>query len=74
MDVTDQPLGYIPPRFTYAGAPEGPDYEAWREEFCRRFCQLDADTATAEHIECTVEISQVRRQSRDMASPARSGA
>src|SRR6201999_3703213 len=24
-----------------------------------RFCQLDAETATAEHIECTVEISQV---------------
>ena len=59
MDVIDQPLRYTPPTFTYAGAPEGPDYEAWREEFCRRFCQLDADTATAERIECTVEISQV---------------
>jgi AraC-like DNA-binding protein len=59
MDVTNQSLRYTPPTFTYAGVPQGLAYEAWREEFCRRFCQLDADTATAERIECTVEISQV---------------
>jgi AraC-like DNA-binding protein len=59
MDVTAQPSPYRVPTFTYAGPPEGPAYESWREEFCRRFCQLDAETATAERIECTVEISQV---------------
>ena len=59
MNATGQTSRYSVPTFTYAGPPEGPDYEAWREEFCRRFCQLDADTATSERIECTVEISQV---------------
>jgi AraC-like DNA-binding protein len=59
MNVTDHSSRYNVPTFTYAGLPEGQDYEAWREEFCRRFCQLDAETATAERIECTVEISQV---------------
>src|ERR1700761_2017985 len=59
MDVTGQTSRYSVPTFTYAGRPEGPDYEAWREEFCRRFCRLDADAVTAERIECTVEISQV---------------
>jgi AraC-like DNA-binding protein len=59
MQVTDHTSRYSVPTFTYAGPPEGPDYEAWREEFCRRFCQLDAETVTAQRIECTVEISQV---------------
>lgn len=59
MDITDHTSRYSKPTFTYAGLPEGRAYEAWREEFCRRFCQLDAETATAERIECTVEISQV---------------
>jgi hypothetical protein len=59
MDVPDHTSRYSVPTFTYAGPPGGPDYEAWREEFCRRFCQLDAETVTAERIECTVEISQV---------------
>jgi AraC-like DNA-binding protein len=59
MDVTARTSPYRVPTFTYAGPPQGPAYEAWREEFCRRFCQLDAETATAERIECTVEISQV---------------
>jgi AraC-like DNA-binding protein len=59
MDVTDPTSRYSVPTFTYAGLPEGQDYEAWREEFCRRFCLLDAVTATAERIECTIEISQV---------------
>ena len=59
MDVTDHTSLYNVPTFTYAGPPEGPAYEAWREEFCRRFCHLDAETTTAERIECTVEISQV---------------
>jgi AraC-like DNA-binding protein len=59
MDITDHPSRYNVPTFTYAGPPEGPAYEAWREEFCRRFCHLDAETTTAERIECTVEISQV---------------
>jgi hypothetical protein len=59
MQVTDHTSRYSVPTFTYAGPPEGPDYDAWREEFCRRFCQLDAETVTAQRIECTVEISQV---------------
>ena len=59
MDSTDHTSRQGVPTFTYAGPPEGQDYEAWREEFCRRFCRLDADTVTADHIECTVEISQV---------------
>src|ERR1700753_1522492 len=63
MDTADPLPSYRVPTFAYAGPPVGPDYEAWREEFCRRFCLLDAETATAEHIECTVEISQVGRLS-----------
>lgn len=59
MDVTDHTPRYSVPTFSYAGPTEGPAYEAWREEFCRRFCHLDAEVATAERIECTVEISQV---------------
>jgi AraC-like DNA-binding protein len=59
MELTDPPSRYSVPTFSYAGPPEGPAYEAWREEFCRRFCQLDAETLTGERIECTVEISQV---------------
>jgi AraC-like DNA-binding protein len=38
---------------------KGSTYEAWREEFCRHFCRLDAAPTTAERIECTMEISQV---------------
>jgi AraC-like DNA-binding protein len=59
MDSSSQTLRYHVPTFSYAGPPRGPDYEAWREEFCRRFCQIDAETVTADRIECTVEISQV---------------
>jgi AraC-like DNA-binding protein len=59
MDVTEQVSCYSVPTFTYAGPPEGQNYEAWREEFCRRFCLLDAETGTAERINCTIEISQV---------------
>jgi AraC-like DNA-binding protein len=44
---------------SYAGAPGGQEYEAWREEFCRRFCQLDAEPGVAERIECTVEVTRV---------------
>jgi AraC-like DNA-binding protein len=55
----DDTSRYSVPTFTYAGPPEGQHYEAWREEFCRRFCRLDAQTVTGERIECTVEISQV---------------
>jgi AraC-like DNA-binding protein len=59
VDDTDQTSGYSVPAFTYVGPPAGHAYEVWREEFCRRFCHLDAGPATAERIECTVEISQV---------------
>ncbi|HTI79241.1 MAG TPA: AraC family transcriptional regulator [Acetobacteraceae bacterium] len=45
--------------FSYAGAPNGQAYEAWREEFCRRFCQLDAEPGVAGRIECTVEVTRV---------------
>jgi AraC-like DNA-binding protein len=47
------------PAFSYAGAPRGQGYEAWREEFCRRFCQLDAEPGVTERIECTVEVTRV---------------
>jgi AraC-like DNA-binding protein len=47
------------PVFSYAGAPSGQAYEAWREGFCRRFCQLDAEPGAAERIECTVEVTRV---------------
>ena len=47
------------PAFAYAGAPRGEAYETWREEFCRRFCQLDAEPLAAERIECTVEVARV---------------
>jgi AraC-like DNA-binding protein len=45
--------------FTYAGAPKGQSYEAWREGFCRGFCQLDAAPSAAGHIECTVKVTRV---------------
>jgi len=47
------------PVFAYAGAPRGTAYETWREEFCRRFCQLDAEPLAAERIECTVAVTRV---------------
>ena len=47
------------PAFTYAGPRSGRDYEAWREEFCRLFCQLDAEPTAQEQIECTVEVTRV---------------
>jgi AraC-like DNA-binding protein len=47
------------PVFSYAGVARGQQYEAWREEFCRRFCQLDAESGAAERIECTVEVTRV---------------
>jgi AraC-like DNA-binding protein len=47
------------PAFSYAGAPNGQGYEAWREEFCRRFCQLDVEPSAAERIQCTVEVTRV---------------
>jgi AraC-like DNA-binding protein len=47
------------PVFSYAGAPNGQEYEAWREEFCRLFCQLDTESGSAERIECTVEVTRV---------------
>ncbi|MEP6484961.1 MAG: AraC family transcriptional regulator [Rudaea sp.] len=47
------------PAFSYVGVPSGQNYEMWREEFCRRFCQLDAEPNTAERIECTVEVTRV---------------
>jgi AraC-like DNA-binding protein len=47
------------PTFSYAGVPKGQKYEAWREEFCRRFCQLDVEPGTAERIECTVEVTKI---------------
>jgi AraC-like DNA-binding protein len=47
------------PVFTYSGARRGRDYEAWREEFCRLFCQLDAEPTAQERIECTVEVTRI---------------
>lgn len=47
------------PMFSYAGAPSGQAYEEWREEFCRRFCQLDAEPLVSGRIECTVEVTRV---------------
>jgi AraC-like DNA-binding protein len=47
------------PVFTYAGPRSGRGYEAWREEFCRLFCQLDAEPTTHEQIECTVEVTRI---------------
>lgn len=43
----------------YTGAPRGRKYEAWREEFCRDFCQLDVEPSAAAQIECTIEFTQV---------------
>lgn len=47
------------PMFTYAGPRSGQHYEAWRDEFCRLFCQLDAEPTAQERIECTVEVTRV---------------
>jgi AraC-like DNA-binding protein len=54
-------INHHPPRpvFSYSGVAKGSGYEAWREEFCRHFCRLDAAPTAAERIECTMEISQV---------------
>ena len=47
------------PVFSYAGPRNGRNYEAWREEFCRLFCQLDAAPTAQERIECTVEVTRI---------------
>lgn len=47
------------PVFSYVGVPSGQNYEAWREGFCRRFCQLDVEPGDIEHIKCTVEVTRV---------------
>jgi AraC-like DNA-binding protein len=47
------------PVFTYTGPRSGPAYEAWREEFCRLFCRLDAEPTAEEQIECSVQATRV---------------
>src|ERR1700761_4104444 len=47
------------PVFTYAGPRSGPAYEAWREEFCRLFCRLDAEPTAEEQIECSVQATRI---------------
>jgi AraC-like DNA-binding protein len=47
------------PVFAYAGTPSGQGYEAWREGFCRGFCQLDAEPSADERIDCTVEVTRI---------------
>jgi AraC-like DNA-binding protein len=59
VTVEQSPLQPSVAAFTYAGAARGQNYEAWREGFCRRFCQLDAEPSVAGHIECTVEVTRV---------------
>ena len=56
-DSTDHPSPR--PGFAYSGLARGSRYEAWREEFCRHFCRLDAAPTAEERIECTMEISQI---------------
>ena len=47
------------PIFAYSGLARGHDYELWREEFCRRFCRLDAVPMGSEEIECSVQVARV---------------
>jgi AraC-like DNA-binding protein len=58
-DVTGAQAKATLPTFTYQGAARGRDYEQWREEFCRRFCQLDAEPSAAARIECTVRVTRL---------------
>lgn len=46
------------PVFTYAGAARGHNYEEWREEFCRGFCQLDAEPNGNDQIDCTIQVGR----------------
>jgi AraC-like DNA-binding protein len=45
--------------FSFAGAPRGPAYEAWREDLCRGFCQLDVASSSKEWIQSTVEFTRM---------------
>jgi hypothetical protein len=45
--------------FSFAGAPRGPAYEAWREDLCRGFCQLDVAPSSKEWIQSTVEFTRM---------------
>ena len=47
------------PVYSYSGPGSGREYEAWREEFCRGFCQLDAEPTATERIECMVEVARI---------------
>src|SRR5262245_66603308 len=39
--MTDDELDDGRPRFGFAGAPKGPGYEIWREEYCRTLLNAD---------------------------------
>ena len=45
--------------YTYAGGPHGQQYEAFREEVCRNFGQLDIEPSVSDRLDCGVEIVQV---------------
>lgn len=45
--------------YTYSGGPHGRQYEAFREEVCRNFGQLDIEPSASDRLDCGVEIVQV---------------
>jgi AraC-like DNA-binding protein len=43
----------------FSGGPHGRQYEAFREEVCRNFCQLDIEPSVSDRLDCNVDIVQV---------------
>jgi len=44
--------------FAYSGAPQGRQYDAWREGVCRDFFRIDTQPTNTDRIECRVSIVQ----------------
>ena len=44
---------------TFSGAPSGRRYEAFREDLCRSFCQLDVEPSAGGELDCAVNITQL---------------
>lgn len=50
----DDPNKHRPPRLGYSGAPSGPAYESWREEFCRRVMAGDVVPLAEGQVYCDI--------------------
>lgn len=57
----DEPKTGGGPQFGYSGDPSGPDYEFWREEFCRRVMVVDLTPISDGRVQCDITAAQLPR-------------